>query len=185
MTPHLKCKVVVSCSIHHVADLGEAKTFYCVCVWRSADQWPKWFNYCWVARKMNATKVELTNPFSATYEGSPLTRAQWSAGGPLRVWREWVTADWQFQNANEAVSSRWMLCDSASPYLRDNFDLLFAFQQIVNNLVEADFLKVLNIKLRFLIVLKTWQLNWIIMSIICWTYSAIRRLGAFVCLLFS
>lgn len=27
MTSHLKCKVVVSCSIHHVADLGEAKTF--------------------------------------------------------------------------------------------------------------------------------------------------------------
>lgn len=42
-----------------------------------------------------------------------------------------------------------MLCDSASPYLRDNFDLLFAFQQIVNNLVEADFLKVLNMKLHF------------------------------------
>lgn len=42
-----------------------------------------------------------------------------------------------------------MLCDITSPNLRDNFDLLFAFQQIVNNLVEADFLKVLNIKIAF------------------------------------
>lgn len=37
-------------------------------------------------------------------------------------------------------------CYSASRYLRDNFNLFFVLQQVVNNFVEDDFLNVLNIK---------------------------------------
>ena len=56
-------------------------------------------------KRSTGTKVELTNPFSATYDGRPLTRAQWSTGGPLRVQRGSITARFLIRPAEYVISA--------------------------------------------------------------------------------
>lgn len=116
---HLKGEVFVCRSVHHVADLDGAKG--------ESQESTTTFS-----RKQ---RRELTNPFSATYVGSPLTRAQWSAGGPLEHRHSELLHRFIF-----VFTTHPGCC--ASAYLRDDFNLLFVFQQVVDNLVEVNFLNV-------------------------------------------
>lgn len=52
--------------------------------------------------------------------------------------------EYQFKCASKAVrhNQRRSRHYSASSYLRDNFNFFFVFQQVINNLVEANFLDV-------------------------------------------